>query len=538
MNIIKDSQFKFLKSGIVLILILNLLLISNSLSSYSSSHSTIEEHPLTITEINFRGDEYIEILSNSTHNPFFSFNESYFKTINEKGINEFSLFSQHPNSSIILIVGENFITNNDAEFLENLQCTIYQTNRAQVGFRSLRNGGENITIQFSNTINVSYSPTQVIEYTNEEETLHFNSTHSFVSQRNPCELDSSFQQEFNTLLNISTSTDDSNENIGNQTENKTENNQTIIDEKEDEENNSSSCELTLEVNEIIEDTRIQFTFRGNISYGVTYYVEDGVGNVVRNPFTSNTASPKSYTPRKNGKFIIFGYIDDENCGKKIEVNATTFFYNSHLDIDVDSSSSGSSSSVPRVQQNTFLQINQVVQEGFNQVRLVGEVSRGNSNAYRFSINVNGKRVSEFDVKRYGHFDFQIPLQLEAGENIIEIQGFGLRDSVRVVMPDITTDLEDTIILLMHKHGLTSNSIESSNIETPSLSSIELQEPPRQSSTSLTNLEVNSSQIIVNETSSSNSNELLFSKHFFHQNIGIISIVGGLVLVAGVIIAMR
>ncbi|MCH8519461.1 MAG: hypothetical protein LAT82_01770 [Nanoarchaeota archaeon] len=516
---------------LIKIQIIFLLLFTNIFSS--------GEYPLLISEINFRGDEYVEIISNSTHNAYFGFDDNYFQTINEKGVNEFLLYSLHPNSSIILIVGENFISNNNQEYLEQLNCTIYQTNRAQVGFRSLRNGGENITIRFSNSTSLSFFPTSTIEYSNELETLHFNTTHNFLDTKSPCELNSFQSELFTPLLSIEENTSNNNLTNGSINSNQTTNSSQV----ENNETIENNCELTLEVEPVIEDSRIQFTFRGNVSLGVTYYIEDGVGNVVRNPFSSNTASTKSYTPRKNGKFIVYGFIEDERCEERIKVNATTFFYNSLLDIDFDSSSS-TNTRVPRVQENTFLQINQVLQEGLNQVRIIGEVSRGNSNAYRFTININKVRVAEFDVKRYGHFDFQIPLQLEAGENTIEIQGFGLRDEVKVTMPDITNDLEDTIILLLHKHGITSHSnSDSQNIRpssSSSLSSIELEESVRQNSppNSISNQNVSSQLLEEEQNKSDREGELLFSKHFFHQNVGIITIVGGITLVAGVIIAMR
>ncbi|MFT4243829.1 MAG: hypothetical protein ACMXYB_00040 [Candidatus Woesearchaeota archaeon] len=480
---------------------------------------------LMFSEINFRGDEFVEIvLSNSSIVD--SFNESYFIVDNFKSTNNtFSLYNSVENSTILLIVGQNWISNNQ-DIITEIDCTIFQTNRNQVGFGGLSVNGEAFTVHFNSNTSLEFLNEQTPSAT-EGESVHFNATSTFISNHSPCALNELQQDIFNATVSIPENEMESNISNSNEGSSNISNEDIII----------PNCELTLDVDEIIEDTRIQFKFMGNISYGVTYYVEDGVGNTVRNPFTSSTPTPKSYTPRKNGKFIVFGYIDDESCGGRVDVNATTFFYNPELDIDADTSSS--SSRVPRVQEDTFLQINQVLQEGFNQVRLIGEVSRGNSNAYRFSVNVNRDRVSEFDIKRYGHFDFQIPLQLEAGENVIEIQGFGLRDSVEIEMPDITNDLEDTIILLMHKHGLTSSNNENNKIESSSLSSVELQESARQSaSDSSSHLEVNASQIDVNETSSSDSNELLFSKHFFHQNIGIITIVGGLVLVAGVIIAMR
>ena len=495
---------------------------------------------ISITEIQFDSEEFVEIVVNETE--FLSFNESYFN-VEDSGNNSFSLRQSHQNSSIILIVGSNFISEAEEKYdinISNLNCKIYQTEGSEVGFFALNNGGEAFKIQFSSNLNVSYDNLNTPTF-NDNETLHFNSTYQYKSSFSPCELDNSQKEVFGTILQFSSYNDSS------PTQTNFSHNDSINFSTNNQENIKSSCELNLDVDDIIEDSKIQFTFTGNTSLGVTYFIEDGASNVVRSPFTSSTASSKSYTPRKNGKFIVFGEINDENCSKEIKVNESTFFYNSQLDKEEnnDDSDSSSSSSTPRVERDTYINILQAVQISPNQIKLMVDVSRGDSRSYRMKINVNDEEVAQYDVGKYGNFDFEIPLTLEVGKNTIEVTGFGEEDKIDITINEIESNMDEemedmirNIVKeeqeeLLKNSNLNSNDLTTFNDETSNILRNSISEDSRDSIPASTVMFENENNNLNDDKSTNN-----FSKHFFYQNTGVLFIVIGLVLVAGVIIILR
>lgn len=497
---------------------------------------------LQMSEINFRGDEFVEIIleNNSIIN---SFNESYFIVDNnEEKNNTFSQIQSKNNSKMILIGGKNFIDANE-DNISQLNCSVYETSNSQVGFGGLSKYGEAFTIYFDSNLSIKYNDEYEIP-DDGGDSLHFNSSTQFIAPNSPC--------EFNEFQNFNSNSDSNSTNFNNtvsinnfnQSTNSTSSNESY-NSTNNQENIKSNCELNLDVDDIIEDSKIQFTFTGNTSLGVTYFIEDGAGNVVRSPFTSSTASSKSYTPRKNGKFIVFGEINDENCGEEIKVNKSTFFYNSQLDKEEnnDDSDSSSSSSNPRVERDTYINILQAVQISPNQIKLMVDVSRGDSRSYRMKINVNDEEVAQYDVGKYGNFDFEIPLTLEVGKNTIEVTGFGEEDKIDITIDEIESnmdeEMENRIRNIVKEEqeallkNLPSNNLEISNDETFSILRSSLNQNNSNS--------IPTSRVMTfNETNSLNNqtNSTYFSKHFFYQNTGILFIILSLVLVAGVIILIR
>ncbi|MFP4402713.1 MAG: hypothetical protein ACLFPL_05815 [Candidatus Nanoarchaeia archaeon] len=487
-------------------------------------------YALEISEINFRGDEFVEILieNNSIVD---SFNESEFLVDDENSQNNtFSLYKSHSNTSTLLIVGSNFIDtyeNNDSLELSDLNCQIYMASGTGVGYSGLKVGGEAFTIHFNSNLTLSYDDNYDTP-DDEGDSLHFNSTSHFIDKNSPCELN-----EFQNASKILSEEDSEIEENSTQTNSPYNESLNETSQNDTPQQNSCDIELSLDVEEVIEEDKISFQFFGNTSLGVTYKVEDGVGNVVKNPFTSSTTSAKSYTPRKNGKFIVFGEIELDNCTK--QVNQTTYFYNQDLDQDNDESSSSS----PRVKRDSFIEIYQVIQNGYNQVKLIGELSRGESNSYRVSVNVNDERVAQFDVGKYGNFDFQIPLTLEPGEHEIEVRGFGERDVVDVEIADVMGELEERLVTLSQINSNSNNTIEFDEEQMKnfiqSSDSVENQLTSDPSGENQT--QINSTQLF-NSTEQNPTQQAVFSQHFFSQNVGVLTMIGGVVLVAGAIIALR
>jgi hypothetical protein len=193
-----------------------------------------------------------------------------------------------------------------------------------------------------------------------------------------------------------------------------------------------------------------------------------------------------------------------------------------------------------VKKDTFIEIHQVIQSGYNQVKLIGEASRGDSNSYRMSVNVDDERVAEFDVGKYGNFDFQIPLQLTPVEHEIEVKGFGERDEIDVEIADVMGELEERMITLSQMQSTTNDQAMLNNEQLrefiQSNDSVQNQRTSQQSEKIFN--DVNSTQVVNSTNEKNTSTQTIFSKHFFSQNVGVLTIIGAVVLIAGAIIALR
>lgn len=462
---------------------------------------------LTITEINFQNSEFIElILTNSS----VEFNESYFYIFDESEDknNTFSLLHSNVNSSIILIVGSNFIT----EYLnyDELNCSIYQTSGSQVGYGGMNSNSENFSIQFNKNLFVNYSTFSNINF-EENESLNLIGENLFeINNYSICDLNPYQKFLINNLSEINTNDSKNNSELNNQ------------------------CELEILVDKIIEDNKLSFSFEGNISYGVTYSILDGVGNEVKSPYTSTSLSSKSYTPKKNGKFIILAEINDDNC--EIETNKEVFFYNLELDEDNEDSTSIS------INEDTFIEIHSVLLKGIHQVIISGEISRGDSSKYKLKILVDDEEVSEFSVKKYGQFDFEIPLFLKPGKHEIVIEGFGKREEINIEMPDVVLEIEDNLIVLIEEKGIEFDNEIQSIVQVPLFDKKEFEE-----TVELIVKNVSENEFNILDSKENFSLELekepmtlksLFSKNIINQNIGISLMILAIVIISLLIIFKR
>ena len=416
------------------------------------------------------------------------------------------------NSSMVLIVGSSFID----EYIdyEGINCTIYQTSGTQVGYRGMSSNGENFSIQFDENIFVNFTLINEFNF-NTNESLHFENNSYEISNHSICELSNYQKMLLNSSINVEYSDNETN----------FINDSTI----------SNNCQLEILVDEIIEDTKIQFGFEGNISYGVTYSINDGLGEEVRTPFTSSTSSMKSYTPKKNGKFTILAEINDISC--RNQTQKEIFFYNSNLDIDNDEIES------INLEEDTFIKIYSVLLRGINQVIISGEISRGDSLKYRLKILVNDDEVSMFDVKKYGRFDFEIPIYLKPGEHTISIEGFGKKDEVDIVMPNVVAEIEDELIVLLNNKGIDFDPNESLVIQVPVFDSKEFEKVVE---TIIENVSNNEKLLLENIIDSDIRENLtktptlktVFSENIINQNIGLSLLILSIVIICLVIIFKR
>ena len=461
---------------------------------FSFSMSFFMSFAIELSEVQFGALEYIELIGELSN-----VNGSHFKIIDSSGNNTFELLKYQNNSNMSLIVGQNFIDTYSESELDNLNCSIYLTSGSQVGHGGMSKFSEDFEIILDRNQSLVFEKNENYNF-EEFESLHFQYDQNedefeyrIIANESICKI---------SIFNIS------------------------VDAPNTSLQNISTCSLEIIVDEIIESDKISFRFEGNISQGVTYSVFDGLGTEVRSPFSSTTTTSKSYTPKKNGKFVVYAEIKTNTCN--IEKEEEIFFYNQDLDVDNEDSST-----TINVNTKSEIIIYKTLLRGVDQVDIYFTASRGESSKYRLKIFVNGEEELFFDLKKYSEGDFIIPLKLSSGKHTIEIEGFGKKDTVEIEMPDVVSEIREELIVLVQEKGINvefneeivekeleviSNTFENKNQE-----ALEVEE--------IIDVENNETRIGIQK-------EGYFSKHFFKQNIGVLLIIGGIVFVSVVIIALR
>lgn len=459
-------------------------------------------YALTISEIDFGSIEFVEIIKNEND----TFNSSHFYIIDQtvNNNNTFSLLQQHNTSNTILIVGSKFLDEYD---ITHLNCSIYQTSGSQVGYGGMSSSTESFTIQFNKNLFANFTKSQSESFENYE-SYHYN----FNTQ--------SFQIYNKSICDISTFAFNESLIVINSSENNSQNSTSI--------NSTSSCILEINVDKTISAEKITFTHKGNYSLGVEYYIEDGVSNIVRSKTTSSTSSTKTYTPKKNGKFIIKSSIQTNECS--ISNQSEVYFYNSNLDEDNEESSIN-------VNKDTEIEISQVILNGLDMVNIHFSASRGDSSKYRLKILVDDEEYTEFDFKKYSEVEFILPIKLQPGEHEIEIEGFGINEKIDITMPDIISEIRDELIILTQEKGIDFSNSNSNYPQEIIISSEEIEEIINSRINEMDISSPNAKPIETLQPSISIEDQL-FSKHFFSQNIGIVIICFAILVVAGVSIALR
>ena len=120
-----------------------------------------------ITEINFGGDEFIEIYDDGNLN----FSEAIFFD-ERKDKNQSLVLIKNSTSNFVLITSNNFLSSKN---ISNLNYTIYSNSKNSLGYYGLKNSGENITIFFNDSFNLKYKKNSDLSFL-ENQSLNFNTT--------------------------------------------------------------------------------------------------------------------------------------------------------------------------------------------------------------------------------------------------------------------------------------------------------------------------------------------------------------------------
>lgn len=288
---------------------------------YSNTH---------ISEINFVDEEFVEIYSNQTLNLT---HKLFFDNAGKNNSNNLSLI-QNKDSLFYLIVGDNFLSKYNYSLFN---CSIYYSGKSELGYRNLKNSGENITLILNKSTNISWIKTQDLFF-QENQTLNYifeDDSYSIVDM-SIC----NFPKVENINPNIDENLNQSNQN--NTQENKDED-QTIEKTKPD-------VDFQIILDKQIFENKIEFKFQTNVSdYIIEYWIEDYESNIVKNKYNTTNTNKKSYTPKQEIQiYKIFANLYYQNY--TYQDNKSIFFYyfketaqeienssnNCHFEIDLKS----------------------------------------------------------------------------------------------------------------------------------------------------------------------------------------------------------
>lgn len=344
-----------------------------------------------ISEINFLDEEFVEIYSDDI------LNLSGKIIYDGNGIeyaNNLTLV-ENKNSSYYLIVGSNFIKNNN---LSNLNCSIYDTKRTGPGYDGLNKDGENITIQIGEDTYIAWEKDQ--SYTFEEnQTLNYNSTStSYYKELKSACLGPIF------------------EDILNETINESQNNENITPD---------SCNYNFEITPTSNffTDKLQFDFTTNATnFTIEYWIEDYSGTIYKNKYNTTNTNTKSYTPKYSNTFNIKANLYVQNC--TLNDTKTVHFYSENEYKETTSSTSTQTEQTGNP--TSYIQIlNEDKFETFQTNLLEYEIYRGDINKRVVNIYLNNEKIGSIEVDKYSSTKNKIKLELSEGINSILFIGLDI-----------------------------------------------------------------------------------------------------------------
>ena len=255
-----------------------------------------------ISEIDFLNDEFIEIYSDENLN----FSQSFFIDESLNKNHTFNLI-QKKNSNFILLVSDNFLSNNN---LDDINSTIYSNRKSTLGYYGLKNSGESFTIIFNESFNLSFIKNSNL-YLLDNETLNFN----FVTQ-NFFNYNKSIG-EFNILQDLEN------------------------DDNQDNDQDDFNCENILFNINLLKDKnkafteKIKFDFNSNVDneFEIEYWIENYNGEIVKEKIKTENKNKKSFSKiYETNLFLIKANFLYKNCKIYDEI-LTSFFLKKNTEIE-------------------------------------------------------------------------------------------------------------------------------------------------------------------------------------------------------------
>ncbi len=345
-----------------------------------------------INEINFIDDEYIEIYSNNflnLTNHFLYDNYGYVKS-------NFLEVVSIKNSSYYLIVGEDFLENNN---YSSLNCTIYSTKKSGIGYYNLIDSSENISIEINSSLNITWIKDKNYEFLNQSLSYNFSNFSYYKSNKSPCK--QNFQEHFF----------DENKTI---LENLSHINDTIL------------CDINFSIvpQKRVFENRIEYKFETDVSdFYIEYWIEDYAQDIVKTKRNTTNLNTKYYTPEdKINIYYLKANLFYGEC--IINKSELIMFYSPTIpSINEENSCEILDSNINEL--NSYIKIlNKEVIKNQEKDVLYYEIYRGDTSKRSIYFYLNNKEISSFELAKYTKISGRLKLNLE-NDNSYNLSIFGL-----------------------------------------------------------------------------------------------------------------
>jgi hypothetical protein len=369
-----------------------------------------------ISEINFIGEEFIEIYSDE----ILYFNNSY---IIDESSNSNSLSSiQNSSSYYYLIVGSSFLGRNN---LSTLDCSVYLSDKSQVSNGGLKSAGESFTIYINSTFNLTWDNNDNFEF-GLNESLNFNNNSNYK------QLNYSICNSNNFILEINSS------NLFNES---SENSTPVLT------CDSNRFSIITE-SEIFED-KIEYSFNTNLSnYSIKYWIEDFNNNIVKSKRDTNSLAKKSYTPdEKTDIYKIKAQLttsNNSNCS--ILKEKTVSFYSNLVEEE-------NADSEDDFELESYIEIKNrdLVEQGVKN-ELEYSIYRGDTSKRTVYFYLNSQKISSNELTKYSKVKGRLLLNFDQGNNELVIQGLDIEEIISIYLPLINDSRSNDLVDLGIKNN--------------------------------------------------------------------------------------
>ena len=437
-----------------------------------------------ITEINFQTPEFIELYSTQKLNITNLFDDAGFNKSNTLEL------LQNKSSNFYLIVGDDFL---ESYNISNFNSTIYYTKKSGLGYRNLKNSGEDITLLFNGVSNLTWKKKKDyffkineslnFELNNSKEFIHnltlnylvnlvnsSNNNETFIENNSRkyflnISLDKDYiidklkfkfetnakdyiieywiEDYFHNILKSKRNTSNINQKIyspkikfssilkinaklylNNSLINS--NSKTVFYQYIPNENNFSSspsiedCEFSIFNLKDYFNKKLEFKFKTNLKdYTIEYWIEDLIGNILKNKKNTTNSNKKTYTPQLKTPniYVIKAKIYSSSCN--LNLSSFAFFY-------PILNSTSENNTLNLTTKIKILNKFQLINNSNNILDL--EVFRGDINKRTIYVYNNNKKLTSFELERFTKIKSKIDLNLHTGKNKITIKGLDLEET--------------------------------------------------------------------------------------------------------------
>ena len=341
----------------------------------------------TITEIHPHDAEFVEIFSNTQED----FSQGIIYDSNNNSSNNTLTKIRNSSSSFSLIVGSNFVEEND---ISKLDCSIYQTSGTQVSKGGLLSGGEELRILNKNNL-YEWIPKKEYDLLNNE------SIDAHLRKKiktSPC--------EFTPLSDGE-----------------------ILPKKNP---NSLKCDcpsFSINQSPFIENSSLSYGFETDATnFTITYWIERYNGDIAKEPFNTTSLTKKSFTPQRMDIYNIKAELHTPSC--VVEDEKKVLYYKQNSKEEPIQNSSIIIENKQELSSDSLNQIHYQIQRGDTRKRVV-------------SFFIGEEKISSVYPNKHSSISGRIYLGEKMKSKNLTIEGLGVSKSFKLTSSTHNKDLDKT-----------------------------------------------------------------------------------------------